>query len=49
MGVRNVRVSLSPLHSELEALFWTMECMRNLRQFRSRLQQILSDDIKTLQ
>ena len=33
MGARNVRGSLSPLHSELEALFWEMECMRNLGQF----------------
>ena len=24
---------LSPLHAELEALIWTMECMKNLRQF----------------
>ena len=31
MGVRNIRASLSPLHSEVEALIWTMECMRNLR------------------
>ena len=31
MGARNVRASLSPLHSEVEALLWAMECMRNLR------------------
>ncbi|XP_056848447.1 uncharacterized protein LOC130498828 [Raphanus sativus] len=35
MGARNVRASLSPLHSEVEALIWAMECMRNLRQFRA--------------
>ena len=34
MGARNVRVSLSPLHAEMEALLWVMECMRNLRQFQ---------------
>ena len=34
LGARNVRASLSPLHSEVEALIWAMECMRNLRQFR---------------
>ena len=34
MGARNVRASLSPLHVEMEALLWTMECMRNLRQFQ---------------
>ena len=34
MGARNVRTSLSPLHSEVEALIWAMECMRNLRQFQ---------------
>ncbi|KAL0717211.1 hypothetical protein Bca4012_066533 [Brassica carinata] len=34
MGARNVRANLSPLHSEMEALLWTMECMRNLRQIR---------------
>ena len=31
LGVRNVRTSLSPLHAEMEALLWAMECMRNLR------------------
>ena len=31
MRLRNVRASLSPLHSEVEALLWTIECMRNLR------------------
>ena len=31
MGARNVRASLSPLHSKIEALVWAMECMRNLR------------------
>ena len=34
MGARNVRASLSPLHSEVEALLWAMECMPNLRHFR---------------
>ena len=34
MGARNVRVSLSPLHAEMEALLWAMECMRNLHQFQ---------------
>ena len=29
---RNARASLSPLHSEVEALIWAMECMKNLRQ-----------------
>ena len=31
LGARNVRASLLPLHSEVEALIWAMECMRNLR------------------
>ena len=31
IGARNVRASLSPLHAEMEALIWAMECMRNLR------------------
>ena len=31
MGARNIRASLSPLHAEMEALLWAMECMRNLR------------------
>ncbi|XP_056858420.1 uncharacterized protein LOC130507790, partial [Raphanus sativus] len=30
MGARNVRACLSPLHAEVEALIWAMECMRNL-------------------
>ena len=34
MGARNVRASLYPLHAEMEALLWAMECMRNLRQFQ---------------
>ena len=33
MGARNTRASQSPLHSEIEALIWAMECMRSLRQF----------------
>ena len=33
LGARNVRACLSPLHAELEALIWAMECMKNLRQF----------------
>ena len=32
LGARNVRASLNPLHAEMEALLWAMECMRNLRQ-----------------
>ena len=34
MGAQNVQTSLSPLHAEMEALLWAMECMRNLRQFQ---------------
>ena len=34
LGARNVRAYLSPLHSEVEALIWAMECMKNLRQFQ---------------
>ena len=33
MGAKNVRASLSPLHTEVEALLWAMEC-KNLRQFQ---------------
>ena len=33
LGARNVRASLSPLHAEMEALIWAMECMKNLRQY----------------
>ena len=33
IGARNIRASLSPLHAEVEALIWTMECIRNLGQF----------------
>ncbi|XP_048613168.1 uncharacterized protein LOC125587078 [Brassica napus] len=33
MGARNTRVCQSPLHSEIEALIWAMQCMRNLRQY----------------
>ena len=31
LGVKNARASLSPIHAEMEALLWAMECMRNLR------------------
>ena len=31
-GSKNTRASQSPLHTEIEALIWAMECMRNLRQ-----------------
>ena len=34
MGAKNVRASFSPLHTEVEALLWAMEYMRNLRQFQ---------------
>jgi len=34
LGARNVRASLSPFHAEMELLLWTMECMRNLRQYQ---------------
>ena len=34
MGARNTRASLSPLHAEVEALIWAIECMRNLCQFQ---------------
>ena len=34
MGARNVWASLYPLHAEMEALLWAMECMRNLREFQ---------------
>ena len=50
LGARNVRASLSPLHAEMEALIWAMECMRNLRQFQvtfatdcSRLVKMVSE------
>ena len=34
LGAQNVRVSLSPLHSEVEVLIWAMECVKNLRHFQ---------------
>ena len=34
LDARNIRASLSPLHSEMEALIWAMECMRNLHQYQ---------------
>ena len=34
LGARNIRASLSPIHPEMEALIWAMECMRNLHQFQ---------------
>lgn len=50
MGVRNIRASLSPHHSEIEALIRVMKCMRNLQRFQvtfvmdcSRLVKMVSD------
>ena len=34
LGTINVRACLSPLHSEVDALIWAMESMKNLRQFQ---------------
>ena len=34
LGARNVRARLLPLHSEVEALIWAIEYMKNLRQFQ---------------
>ena len=34
LGARNTRACLSPLHAEMEALIWAMQCMRNLHQFQ---------------
>ena len=34
MEARNTRVSLSPLHSEIDAFIWAMKCMMNLRQYQ---------------
>lgn len=33
MGARNMRASISSLHSEIEALIWAMESMKILRQY----------------
>ena len=34
LGARNVRACLTPLHAEMEALLWAIECMKNLHQFQ---------------
>ncbi|KAL0853545.1 hypothetical protein Bca101_058697 [Brassica carinata] len=46
MGARNTRASQSPLHTEVEALIWTMECMRNLRQYHVRFAMDCSQLVK---
>ena len=46
MGARNVQTTLSPLHAEMEALLWTMECMRNLRQFKVTFATDCSQSVK---
>lgn len=33
MEARNVRVNLFPIHAEMKAFLWTIESMKNLRQF----------------
>ena len=34
LGARNVRTCLTPLHSEMDALIWATEYMKNLRQLQ---------------
>ena len=34
LEARNIRACLSPLHVEMKALIWAIECMKNLKQFR---------------
>ena len=46
MGARNTIASLSPLHAEVEALIWVMECMRNLRQFQVKFAMDCSQLVK---
>ena len=46
MGARNTRACQSPLHSEIEALIWAMECMRNLRQFSVTFATDCSQSVK---
>ena len=41
MGARNSRASQSSLHSEINALIWGMECIRNLRQFTVIFERIV--------
>ena len=48
MGARNVWASISPLHVEMEALLWAMECMRNLRQFQVTFATDCSQLVKTV-
>lgn len=33
MGIRNTKSSIYPLHAEFEGFIWTIECIKNLRQF----------------
>ena len=47
MGARNTKASQSPLHSEIEALIWAMECMRNLKQFSIGLFLVGEDGFRT--
>ena len=46
LEARNVRACLSPLHSEIEALIWAMECMTNLRQVQVTFATYCSQLIK---
>ena len=46
LGARNVRACLSPLHAEMEALIWAMECMKNLRQFHETFAMDCSQLVK---
>lgn len=48
MGAKNTRASLFPLHSEIEALIWAMESMRNLRQFHVTFARECSQLVKLI-
>ena len=46
MGAKNTRESLTPLHSEVEALIWALECMKNLRQYQVTFATDCSQTVK---
>ena len=49
LGARNVRACLSPVHAEMEALIWAIECTENLRQFRITFATDCSQLVKMVQ
>ncbi|EOA11936.1 hypothetical protein CARUB_v10016547mg, partial [Capsella rubella] len=49
LGLKSFRRSLSPLHAELDALLWAMECMSKIGTFTTSFATDCSDLVKMIE